>query len=730
MIFKLMKYKLLILAVIVNLLTTGCSKHHLISDREYRKTVQTSFKEKFKLASNRKEVLFDILKNDLSIQQKEAVEFLFAFMPLSDLADYGGDFFLANANIALSARKEMPWGKYIPEDIFLHYVLPCRVNNENLDSFRIVYHKEIADRIKGLGLKDAALEINHWCHEKVSYHPSDIRTSGPMSTILSSRGRCGEESTFTVSALRAAGIPARQVYCPRWAHADDNHAWVEVWVDGKWFYMGACEPEPVFDRGWFTEPSRRAMLIHTKSFGARYGNENVVYSTPNYSEINNLSKYAITKRLFVKVTDSLGLPVKNALVEFQLYNYSEFYPLTIVPTNKIGISSLETGIGDLLIWARKGDNFNYRKTAVAESDSVLIRLDRKAKGSSSDDLDLNVPLAAVPLQGPSPEMMKRNAERLAAEDLVRLSYIGSWIKPAEARSFALEMNTDTAETGKIISKSMGNYKAIMSFIRHTPQVQRERALSMLGIISEKDLRDTKAVILSDHLDNIQNPYGLDPKGDVFINYVLNPRVANEKLTDWRGWLRKNLPTDVVSGAAGDLALIKKFIDETISVADSENYYSTPLTPEGVGELKVSDMQSRAIYFVAVCRTLGIPARLEPSNGIPQYFFKSSWNYVRFADEKKLPKERAYVRLMSDDKDPVPEYYINFTLARFENGRYNTLEYEYNKPVTTFRDELELIPGHYMLVTGNRLNDNKILAGISFFDLPPDQHIKLPIQLRK
>lgn len=74
---------------------------------------------------------------------------------------------------------------------------------------------------------EAALEVNHWCHEKVAYRPSDSRTSSPLATVLSGYGRCGEESTFTVTALRSVGIPARQCYTPRWAHTDDNHAWVE-----------------------------------------------------------------------------------------------------------------------------------------------------------------------------------------------------------------------------------------------------------------------------------------------------------------------------------------------------------------------------------------------------------------------------------------------------------------------------------------------------------------------
>lgn len=71
--------------------------------------------------------------------------------------------------------------------------------------------------------------------------------------VKTAYGRCGEESTFTVAALRSVGIPARQVYTPRWAHTDDNHAWVER-ADGEWYFFGACEPEPVLNLGWFNAP--------------------------------------------------------------------------------------------------------------------------------------------------------------------------------------------------------------------------------------------------------------------------------------------------------------------------------------------------------------------------------------------------------------------------------------------------------------------------------------------
>lgn len=130
--------------------------------------------------------------------------------------------YVDNVAATLKARKELTWS--VSEDLFLHFVLPLRVNNENLDRSRIDFYAELRDRVKGLSMADAILEVNHWCHEKVVYTPSDSRTSSPSATVRNAEGRCGEESTFTVAALRAVGIPARQVYTPRWAHTDDNHA--------------------------------------------------------------------------------------------------------------------------------------------------------------------------------------------------------------------------------------------------------------------------------------------------------------------------------------------------------------------------------------------------------------------------------------------------------------------------------------------------------------------------
>ncbi len=329
-----------------------------------------------KLTSRSQVPVWEIFNKPMSANERQALEFLYAYMPLSDLADYPPEFFHANIKQSLKARKEFSWGKTLPEEIFLHFVLPLRVNNENLDSFRLKMYDEIKARVIALPMAEAALEINHWCHEKVTYRATDIRTSSPLSTIKKSFGRCGEESTFTVAAMRAAGIPARQVYTPRWAHVDDNHAWVEVWINGRWNYLGACEPEPGLNQGWFTEPSGRVMLVHTRVYGKYDFDDEIITDASRFSEINLTGNYAPVKLLHVLVKDKTGQPVKGARIDFGLYNYAEFFPVATMYSDKSGITRLSTGLGDLLLWASKDGLFDYRMISVAITDTVTLVLNR------------------------------------------------------------------------------------------------------------------------------------------------------------------------------------------------------------------------------------------------------------------------------------------------------------------------------------------------------------------
>ncbi len=257
--------KKLLFSIAVFTLTLSSCTEHFISDKNYRKMVEEDFQAKQTAIAN--PAVFRVFEEDLSVKEREAMMFLYAYMPLGDMLNMDGEYYLKNFHLTEEALSTMPWGSSVPEREMRHFILPPRVNNENLDNAREVFYHELKDRVKHLSMYDAVLEVNHWCHEKAIYTPSDARTSSPLATVRTAYGRCGEESTLLVAALRAIGIPARQVYTPRWAHTDDNHAWVEAWMDGKWYFLGACEPEPILNLGWFNAPASRGMPKHTNVFG-------------------------------------------------------------------------------------------------------------------------------------------------------------------------------------------------------------------------------------------------------------------------------------------------------------------------------------------------------------------------------------------------------------------------------------------------------------------------------
>ncbi|MFO7575693.1 MAG: transglutaminase domain-containing protein [Bacteroidales bacterium] len=717
----------------VLLIMAGCTGRPVLIPESYTKRLEKDFREREIIPSSLRDELGFLFKKTDDKRVIESLKFLYAYMPLSDLADYPVEFFSENIKMALRAKDEMQWGASVPKEIFLHYVLPVRVNNENLDAFRLKMYDEIKDRVNGLDVEGAVIEINRWCHEKVTYQPSDIRTSSPLATMLSSRGRCGEESTFTVAALRTAGIPARQVYTPRWAHSDDNHAWVEVWIEGEWYYLGACEPEPILDRGWFTEPARRAMLVHTKAFGAYMGNENVIVNEKRYAEINNLSKYADTKVITVFVTDE-GRPAIDAEVEFCLYNYAEFYPLAKVKTNKYGFSNFETGLGDLLIWAGTRGMYGYKFVSVGDADTVNIVLESGSPEKHSIDIDLSPPASPKPLPGINKELIELNKKLIARGDSIRNAYISSWITKDEAVKYANEKGYYDPLVPDLIIASHGNYREIMAFLEDNIH-DKALAVELLKQISLKDLRDVRADVLSDHLSGaseFQESFREDEMS-LFYKFVFNPRVANEMLTAWRRPLKDRfigLQAEEMLSDSGFLLVLNHKIADLFRINDAENHYTTPVTPMGAMNVNTLDAWSRKIFTVAAYRSIGVPSRLEPGTNRPQYYYKGIWNSVWFPDEEMITDERSVVLLKHDGSVPEPEYFIHFTLARFSDGRYKTLSYDYNKKVSAFEEGLSLFPGDYLLVTGNRIDDKLIHASLDFFTVGTGEYIEIEVTPRR
>ena len=720
--------------IFVAILAISCEKkQELIKNPERIADIREMISVQKELTKNSQIPIWDIFDQPISPEEKQALEFIYAYMPLSDLADYEPEFFLKNIQFSLKAREEMPWGKTIPEEEFLHFVLPLRVNNENLDNFREVMYNEITQRIKGMDMKQAALEINHWCHEKVNYRGTDSRTSAPLSTVKKTFGRCGEESTFTVTAMRTAGIPARQVYTPRWAHSDDNHAWVEVWIDGKWQYLGACEPDVDLNMGWFSEPSRRTMLVHTRAYGRYMGSEEVVVAEDRFSELNLTSNYATTKKITISVKNADGTPADSAKVEFQLYNYAEYYPIATSFTNTGGFTNLTTGMGDLVIRAAKNGIFAYKKLSVPETDTLELVLELTIPANSGETFDL-VPPHAVKVETNVTEAAKKaNDIRLASEDSIRNATMATFKDSVWIADFAAKNQLPPDTISRFIKLSYGNWDQISAYLEKNTPKYRNTVLELAIQLSDKDYSDASESILTDHLVQTaqSDAQKLVSSKELFTRYVLSPRIALENLSPWRSFLSGSFGAEMAQSTRNDISVLISWIRENIQVNTVANKHSrAPITPIGVYKLRVADPLSRDIFFVAVCRTFGIPTRLNPETQIPEYNKNGQWFRAAFDPEVAAQPEKGMLKLTEKGNPVTPQYYLHFTVGFLKNGFYSTLEFPEGSSFTNAAKPLELEVGQYVLITGNRQQDGAVLSQMTFFSIEKNKLTTIPVKLRE
>lgn len=733
---RFMNKKHLFTLLFTLLVWTSCNnQQHFITDAAYRAEVENDFQAKQAALPNGD--LFAVFNDQMTPEEREALTFMYAYMPIGDITDYSGDFYLKNIRSSFQARNEMPWGDSIPEDIFRHFVLPVRINNENLDESRMVFFDELKDRVKGLSLYDAVLEVNHWCHEKVIYTPSDGRTSSPLASVKTAYGRCGEESTFTVAALRSVGIPARQVYTPRWAHTDDNHAWVEAWVNGKWYFLGACEPEPVLNLGWFNGPAYRGMLMHTKVFGKYNGPEDIMERTDGYTEINVIDNYAPSAKAVITVTDANGKPVKDALVEFKIYNYAEFNSVARKKTDADGKCSLSAGKGDMLVWASKDGKFGYSKVSFGKDGEVTIALNKKPGDVETIALDIIPPVGGSIPAEVTPEQKEANAKRLLEEDAIRNKYVATFYTEEKAEALAKELGIDPMKTEDFMIGSRGNWMEIEKFLRETPAEKRAQAMALLDVVSAKDLRDTPASVFADHLNNTPAV-----QSEWFNEYIMNPRVANEFLTPYKSFFAANIEPSLAKQAVENPQALVDWVKNNVSINDALNAQRIPIMPMGVWKSRIADKGSRNIFFVAVARSLGIPARIEPVARKIQYFKDNAWVDVDFeaavqttAKQGKVIASYQPIKALQD-----PKYYSHFTIAKvLPNGTLQTLNFERGGNVDMglgdtwsglLKKPLSMDEGNYMLVTGTRMANGSVLAEIEFFNVEADKTTPIQLEMRE
>ena len=678
---------------------------------------------------NRKKYFAPILSEieaGLSLCSEEEallIKFFYGTMPLRDAGEYPFEIFLSYVRHALWLRKTIDWCKKLPEDLFVHDVLYYRINSEDISDCRSFFYEQLKDRIAGLDEYQAAVEINYWCVEHATYEMADDRTAGPMTMYRSGKGRCGEESTFTVTALRSVGLAARQVYTPRWAHCDDNHAWVEVWVNGEWHFLGACEPEEKLDRGWFTGPAGQALLIHSRTFGdyAAGKREEVIGRDGAVVCHNVTASYTKTRKLRIQVRKQDNTPAAHAQVSVEILNMAEYFPAAVLETDEQGETSIRLGLGDIRLQARSEGKFVERYCNLAEdgvgaadADCAVTLVLKDSEAGMKDALSgvsacgwhfakLCAPKEVVVRESVlSEEEVSHGTRRLA--DAVKLREE----RFDQLTRHAIAVHPEEEERMRVAGE---NAEELTAFLEKDDNPDRKKLLDSL---TKKDNKDLRAEVLEDHLSAKRGSWS----EDIHVQDLLCPRIWLEEIGAYRSYICSVLTAQEQEAFASNPELIWNYVNQNITYIPEEEYNTLCASPIGCLKLKMGSAVSRTILFIAICRSLNIPARLDKSLMLPEYWADGAFH---------VPVSRAQASkgtlLLRNIPGKEWIYAQHWTLGRLEKDHFVTM----NHAGLVFEKEtLELfLPvGIYRLIAVKRLLNGDQEAAELLFAIEKEKQTEL------
>ena len=622
------------------------------------------------------------------------LKYLYANMPLSDVVNYPYETFYAFARHGALLMREGVWKIAEEEDsrrkeerLFLDYVVYHRVNTEGITPCRKLFYEKVKERLTGKTVKNAILEVNYWCAEEVTYRCSDDRTLSAEAVYRSGIGRCGEESVFTVNVLRSVGIPARQVYAQRWSHCDDNHAWVEAWCDGKWRYLGACEPEETLDKGWFTGAASRAMMISSQVYGSQKPDGEIVMQEGMTTAVSELERYALTAQLLVRVVDESGRAVPGAQVSCEVLNYARLVPVISGKTGSKGEFRAQTGLGSLMIHARSEDLEGSVVARVERDGEVIVAVAREdpfysAGGWISFDM-------AAP--GENPKLYGHAAKRNKAD--------------GEKKIRALKRYRHKMRT------SEGNDAQIRRFLEKMPGDDRWKRI-MVENLAEKDLRDCTAEILYDHFHEAMKWKDSVPE-NLFRAYVLAPRIGLEQPSAYRSVIKACFTEEEEERFRRDPGQIRNWIRSHIREMEEKEYPKLITLPEGMLEYGYGSGRSQEILFAAICRTFGIPARLDPVEEKARVMGERSPRtaFIRF----RQTGETAWL------------YGENWSVSKKTEKGWRSLRLGSGSGEYDFA---WLSPGRYRVITTNRLPGGDQFAAVCTFDVEGESEYVIDLMMRQ
>jgi len=535
-----------------------------------------------------------------SAAERLSAEFLLAWMPASDLGALGAARLSADVREALDAWDAAPWSAAAPPALFFHYVLPYRISQEPPQDWRPRLRAELAERVAGLDLEQATIEVNRWCNERVDFVSTSARDQPPLATLERGYGRCEERMILAIAAMRSVAIPARTCSTPWWTTTDNNHAWLEAWSGAAsgWAYLEACDGSLCLNHAWFSRPAQRAGIVISTAWGeldaAALGGDHLLHSKEGATTINSTATYT--------EPGVLRIPARDDSLEVAVYafNYGGLFPLVTIG----GGESVELGPGDYVVSAARGESIDVEVATIRSGRESLVSLDR---GTALFDApvwlryprrDTEVP----PCPRPGDDNPRWLRHQLARERNLRARDIEE--TPGRDWIAALGSHSDAGELEDALRRAGNARGAWESLLLSLEGEEAACAHALIQEMDDKDFRELDPSALPElarRMNELRSSHCPDLPDSTWRQWIISPRLYLQAGTQ-RWWTA--LP--VLEPEASLEQILARFRGRVREAERSR--FGHVATPEETWRSGWASMPSAKACLTALMRINGVPAR--------------------------------------------------------------------------------------------------------------------------
>lgn len=628
------------------------------------------------------------LLNTQSGDTLSALQFLLENCSSTDLAVLTSDFLMENIRLA-EKTKQFKYTNY-PQNIYQHFVLPYRVSQEPLENWRREFYPELKELVKDEeNIEAAAILVNLWVLEQMTYKPTHGRDQAPLTTIKRGFGRCEEMMIIYIAAARSVGIPARPASVPYWNFTDSNHAWVEVWTPAGWKYLG--EPENTLNKAWFTKTTKRATLITTEAFG-NYDSKNTIKQLENVTYISSIEYYTEAENCQIEVLDQKNTPVPSAKVTLYAASFGGLFPMIDLQTDENGICKIPLGKGTIWLTAAKGKLFGHSVFPIMEKQKISITLQENK--ILAENFNFLFPLVEEKnsdqeyqdvLSGDF-DLMRENKNLKRDDRLHRQRKSNQFVKyfdlayPDKKRDdvFFRERETFLQKCDEM----GGNTQNFLHVLRKINDHDQHKIL--INIIEEWDVKELCEIPDSTAIENVVKILQLGKKrfekfvpDSLFQKNVVGFTWKSATLPQ-NGW-QKDFYEKIKILADDDLIQtvenVKKWVQDQTVIDDDFvwTYFSNTLNPLQIINMKYIPEFYQQKLLNCTLKLLGVPVRWK---GRLEYFAGKKFlavNKIEQEDEQDKLTELE-IALFIDGKQRKAEPFENFLLAKLDDN--NRITYSY------------------------------------------------------